>query len=72
MSRPAPVFDYSLCIACRVCVQACPFSCIDMSRTGGDPYGKVYPELTGQDRCTGCRLCERSCPVDCIAMLERV
>lgn len=71
MSRPVPSFDYKTCMACRVCVQTCPFSCIDMTRTGPDPYGKVYPELTAPDTCTGCRLCERGCPVDCITMTER-
>lgn len=68
MNHTVPVFDYKICMACRVCVMECPFSCIDMTRSGPDPYGKVYPELARPEDCTGCGLCGKACPVDCITM----
>lgn len=56
-------------MACRVCVIACPFGCLDMTRTGVDRYGKVYPEMVKPESCTGCGICARECPVDVIVMV---
>lgn len=64
-----PSFDYRLCMACSACAPACPFGCIEMSRTGMDRYRKAYPELAKPETCTGCGLCSRACPVECIAMV---
>lgn len=63
-----PRFDYSLCMACRICADVCPAACLENVKTGIDRYGKVYPELVRPDACTSCGLCESSCPVAAIAM----
>lgn len=66
MNKGKPTVDYTKCMACGVCVQACPFSCLDLIDTTRDKYKKAYPELTEKDRCTGCKLCEKQCPLACI------
>jgi Na+-translocating ferredoxin:NAD+ oxidoreductase subunit B len=63
-----PNFDYELCMACGACVQACPFSCLELSRIGLDALRKAYPELVFPEKCTGCGICARACPVDCVAL----
>jgi 2-oxoglutarate ferredoxin oxidoreductase subunit delta len=66
MKNGTPKFDYTLCIPCGICVQACPFGCLDLSKTDLDRYRKAYPQLLKPDDCTGCKICEVQCPVECI------
>jgi formate hydrogenlyase subunit 6/NADH:ubiquinone oxidoreductase subunit I len=68
MTAKKPNFNYALCMACNVCHEACPFSCIDMSKHGLDSHNKCYPELALPEKCTGCALCQKACPVDAINM----
>jgi Pyruvate/2-oxoacid:ferredoxin oxidoreductase delta subunit len=70
MANKRPEFDYKVCMACAICAQSCPFSCINMSLLGVDRYRKAYPELTHANTCTGCGVCARDCPFDCIAMRD--
>ncbi len=67
MEARIPVFDYDNCIACAICVAACPDSTLEMNKTGIDPYNKAYPALTDR-HCTGCSLCARNCPMGAITM----
>lgn len=60
--------EFSLCMSCGVCVQACPFSCLVMSKTTLDAQRNSLPELSGANPCTGCGLCASACPVDCISI----
>ena len=71
MTALIPVIDYPACIACGVCVQACPFSCFELTITGIDPLNKTYPHLSAPERCTGCAICQKACPVDVILMQEK-
>ena len=66
-----PRIDYKLCMACRVCITACPFGCLEADKTGIDRYAKVYPVLADQAACTGCGICASACPVDVIEMVTR-
>lgn len=68
MAKQYPKFDYGPCMACGICVQACPFSCLELGRRGPDSYRKAYPELARREDCTGCGICASSCPVDSIRM----
>jgi len=68
MEKKYPDVNYRECMACLVCVQTCPFSCLEPGRTPGK-LKKLYPELARREDCTGCGLCARACPVDVIAMV---
>ena len=65
-----PAFDYTDCVSCGICAQACPMSCLTMTREGKQgKYKNVFPELTGEG-CVGCGLCMKACPMEVIQMLE--
>ena len=69
MLKKRPVFYYSACAACKICAQACPISCISMTKPGKQgKYRNVFPIVTGE--CIGCGTCERACPMGCITMEE--
>jgi NAD-dependent dihydropyrimidine dehydrogenase PreA subunit len=70
MARKRPEFDLKLCMACRACVQTCPFGCLEATRTGVDRYNKAYPELARPEDCTGCGLCAAACPISVVAMRD--
>ncbi len=69
MAKKKPVFDYSICVACGICVQACPFSTLELQKEDVDKYHKPYPEIA-RPNCTGCGMCSRQCPLDAIKMVE--
>ena len=71
MNRKIPVVDYGLCMACGICVAACPFGSLDLTAVGRDGSGNAFPELIAPETCTGCGLCAKACPIDCLAMDER-
>jgi formate hydrogenlyase subunit 6/NADH:ubiquinone oxidoreductase subunit I len=60
------VVDYSICMACGVCVQACPFSYLELTRVDLDKYNKAYPQFVTAEKCSGCGTCKDACPVECI------
>ncbi len=72
MAKGKPVVNYKKCMACGVCVVACPFSCLDLVRTDLDNYRKAYPELISPDTCTSCGICERECPEETITLPEQM
>lgn len=67
MAKQQPVFDYTLCIACGICVTACPVSALRLAKTGLDALKTAYPELSERP-CIGCGACEKACPMDAIGM----
>lgn len=69
MAKGQPVVDYKTCMACGICIQACPFSCLDLAKTDVDKYKKAYPELVDREGCTSCGLCDKSCPVSAITLV---
>jgi formate hydrogenlyase subunit 6/NADH:ubiquinone oxidoreductase subunit I len=58
--------NYQGCMACGVCVVACPFSYLELSKIDVDSLHKAYPELITDHQCTGCGLCAAACPVEAI------
>ena len=69
MSKPFPDFDYSLCMACGICTQACPFDCLSLGKPDIGRYKtKLYPLLVNPDTCTSCKICRNDCPVDAVLM----
>jgi len=67
--KKLPKVDYSLCMACRACVSACPFSCLEETKIDIDSYHKAYPQLVREEMCTGCGICAKACPVEAIDMV---
>lgn len=51
--QPKPVFDYSICVGCRICEQSCPAKVITMVNN------KPVVELEG---CIRCFCCQELCP----------
>lgn len=66
MARDNIVINYKICMACGVCVQACPFSYLELSQDIGDPYRKIYPQLSSGEKCNGCGICADACPLECL------
>lgn len=60
--------DYLSCMACGICVQACPFGFLTLDKTDVDSLRKAYPLLIPDHRCTGCGLCASACPVESISL----
>ncbi|MBI4345516.1 MAG: NADH-quinone oxidoreductase subunit I [Elusimicrobia bacterium] len=69
--RGALLFDADTCIACNLCVKACPSSCILLENaTIPDPKNaEVKKKVAKIDwysidfgKCNFCRLCEEACP----------
>ena len=68
MTKEIPIVDYKKCVACGSCVQACPYSALELNKTDVDKYKKSYPILSVPGDCTGCALCQKACPMECIVM----
>lgn len=68
--RSTPVFNRKTCMSCRICVDACPVSCIDTEPTGtkNDPHG--YPFVTDEAACISCGQCAEACPVEAAVMTD--
>ena len=52
--------DKNFCVACGVCVKACPIGAIKIHRG-------LYAEVD-KDRCVGCSKCYNLCPASVIDM----
>ena len=59
-------FDYKVCSACGVCVQACPMSYLELGKTDIDKMHTAYPSLIAEEECGGCGTCANACPLECI------
>ena len=57
------VIDQSVCVACGVCMKACPRDAISI-------YRGCYA-VVENDKCVGCGLCGKHCPAGCICQKER-
>jgi formate hydrogenlyase subunit 6/NADH:ubiquinone oxidoreductase subunit I len=72
MRKATPTIDTGSCMACGICVAACPFSCLALVPFVRDRYRKAYPQLSRAEACTGCAICEKECPFDAIKMVAAI
>jgi len=56
------------CIACNICVDACPVGCLVMSDVPRDKGVDAFPYLKDSRACIGCGFCSRECPADALVM----
>ena len=54
------VIDQTVCVACGVCMKACPREAVSIHRG-------CYAVVDGK-KCVGCGLCAKACPAGCITM----
>ena len=63
--RGALLFDAKLCLACNLCVKACPSDCIALENATNE-QGKKIARVNWYSidfgKCNFCRLCEEACP----------
>ena len=52
--------DRRICVACGVCMKACPRAAISIH--------KGCHALVEKEKCVGCGLCAKACPAGCITM----
>jgi 2-oxoglutarate ferredoxin oxidoreductase subunit delta len=68
MEKGIAYVDYETCMACGICVGACPFSYLELSKIDLNSLHKAYPVLTTDHKCPGCGICATACPVDSITI----
>ncbi|HEX4124840.1 MAG TPA: NADH-quinone oxidoreductase subunit I [Tepidisphaeraceae bacterium] len=70
-------FEANKCIACDLCVKACPVDCIYIDKSGPRKIDKATGTAVGGEllrfaidysKCLFCALCTEPCPTDCIHM----
>ena len=57
------VAEKKICVACGVCMKACPRQAISI-------YRGCYA-IVEETNCVGCGLCVKACPAGCIEIKER-
>lgn len=57
------VAEKKICVACGVCMKACPRQAISI-------YRGCYA-IVEETNCVGCGLCAKACPAGCIEIKER-
>ena len=55
--------DQNICVACGVCMKACPKGAISIDRG--------CHAVVEEGKCVGCGLCAKACPAGCIRLQER-
>jgi len=56
------------CVACGLCIDACPVGCLAMSALPRSKGVDPFPYLENANACVGCGFCGQECPVDAITM----
>lgn len=66
-----PSIDEKLCTGCRLCVENCPMSCLELSEPKEHGDIKTFAVLARPDDCIGCGFCEKDCPISAIKLVKR-
>ena len=61
-------FEEDKCIACDLCVKACPVDCIALESIGKGKNAIILQYDIDYQKCLFCNLCCEPCPTDCIHM----
>ncbi len=63
-----PAFNRKVCMACRICIDTCPVSCLETASRGTDKDPHGYPYLADTAACISCGQCAEDCPVEAVEM----
>ena len=55
------VIKNEYCKSCRLCIEQCPYDCIEMGEEL-NIQGYKYVKFVNEDKCVGCALCAVVCP----------
>lgn len=67
--KGAILVDTERCKGCDVCVNACPFDVLALSKDV-NTKGYTYSFMKNPDNCTGCSSCGLVCPDGCIRVFR--
>ena len=56
------------CVACGICIDACPVGCLVLSELPRKKGVDAFPYLKDTKACIGCGFCSRECPVEAVVM----
>lgn len=63
-----PHFNKMTCMSCRICTDACPVHCLDLSEAASCNESDGRPYMANEKACIGCGFCARECPIGAINM----
>ncbi len=68
---PKPVWDYSRCNGCEICITACPVDCLKIVEKSSEtnPLGIGKPYLASPRLCISCGFCVRECSEGAVKLL---
>lgn len=69
---PKPKLLLKICMACTICVDACPVGCLLMSDLPRGSGVDAFPYLQDPRACIGCGFCSQACPADALVMNKPV
>jgi len=52
------------CVSCSLCVEACPFGCLELQVTADSYENRPLPVLIKPKACVACSQCVKACPLD--------
>ncbi len=64
------VVDTERCKGCSLCVVACSFKILELTKKEVNKKGYPFATQTDGDRCTGCASCAIVCPDGCITVYK--
>jgi Na+-translocating ferredoxin:NAD+ oxidoreductase subunit B len=67
-----PELIMETCMACSICVDACPVGCLALSELPRDKGVDAFPYLKDPKACIGCGFCSKECPADALMMQKPV
>ena len=66
--RGLHIYEQEKCIACEMCVKACPIDCISLQYEGKGKKAQIKSYRVDYTKCLFCNLCVEACPTHCIKM----